>query len=337
MAALARRDESLSAGATKHLIAHSEEKVKQEIEMSAMKIKKRHKEVVTEAGMEPPLQSIDRSNGANSSKRVLQKFARALKPYEVEVSPSWRSCTLPGKISISESITHCYGFAWVFGLTNGATKDRLWLVDGECAMGLRHAWVELPGGIVFDGNLQQFYARDGYYDTLHARPLFKFTYGAMCTCVDLMTTDQNGRIPLKWNEILKLPRGNPDNPTMIDEKRAWQLVRTSGLMAWRWFWLSCTGMHGIWMSAAEWASYLERKGCNPKAWMSQCWPDCEHRHTKGWTRYVEKVLEAHAQETFGFCQMMEFVTMRLERSSPADSPRRYRFVELGRRKLDVTA
>ena len=43
--------------------------------------------------------------------------------------------------------------------------EGLALVHGVCRAGPRqwgHAWVELPGGLVFDGVRQQFYGRGGY-------------------------------------------------------------------------------------------------------------------------------------------------------------------------------
>ncbi len=38
-----------------------------------------------------------------------------------------------------------------------------------------HAWVEIPGGIVFDGVLQRFYDKKGYYKTLMAIKEVEYT------------------------------------------------------------------------------------------------------------------------------------------------------------------
>ncbi|SDN61922.1 hypothetical protein SAMN05443253_11514 [Bacillus sp. OK048] len=38
-----------------------------------------------------------------------------------------------------------------------------------------HAWIELPNNIIFDGVLQQFYDKHGYYDTYKITKINEYT------------------------------------------------------------------------------------------------------------------------------------------------------------------
>ena len=40
---------------------------------------------------------------------------------------------------------------------------------------LDHAWVELPGNVVFDGVVQAFFVRESYYAVMAAVPLDRYT------------------------------------------------------------------------------------------------------------------------------------------------------------------
>jgi hypothetical protein len=44
-----------------------------------------------------------------------------------------------------------------------------------------HAWVELPGGVIFDGARQQFYDRAGYLTVLRATAEATYDAAAMVT------------------------------------------------------------------------------------------------------------------------------------------------------------
>src|SRR5690242_13300623 len=50
------------------------------------------------------------------------------------------------------------------------------LVHGRC-LGLAHAWVELPGGVVFDGVVQRFYTLAGYRAATAATEEASYTSG----------------------------------------------------------------------------------------------------------------------------------------------------------------
>jgi hypothetical protein len=56
----------------------------------------------------------------------------------------------------------------------------MWLVHGEYGLGQRHAWVELPGDVVFDGVLQRFYKKLAYYDIELAVRSSSRSFSGMC-------------------------------------------------------------------------------------------------------------------------------------------------------------
>jgi hypothetical protein len=52
------------------------------------------------------------------------------------------------------------------------------VVSPEQPRPMGHAWVELPGDVVFDGVTQGFYTRDSYYRLTAAQPLVRFSWTA---------------------------------------------------------------------------------------------------------------------------------------------------------------
>ena len=79
---------------------------------------------------------------------------------------------------LSDLIGDCYRLAYYFVLHNA--PEGAHLVHGHIREGgpsrnyTGHAWVELPGEIVYDGVLQRFYRLQCYYATRHARRSFAF-------------------------------------------------------------------------------------------------------------------------------------------------------------------
>jgi hypothetical protein len=73
--------------------------------------------------------------------------------------------------------------------------NRTWLVHGSCFLGSldgAHAWVELPGGIVFDGVYQRFCDRRSYYRTQHAAAFQKYRpAAAFAIMAHLIRNDPN--------------------------------------------------------------------------------------------------------------------------------------------------
>jgi hypothetical protein len=82
----------------------------------------------------------------------------------------------------------CYRRACDYVLAHARTDgpdaaiDGLRLIHGVCRDGnvvWAHAWVDLPGGIVFDGVRQQFYDRDGYRRVMRASEEATYDPGAL--------------------------------------------------------------------------------------------------------------------------------------------------------------
>ena len=96
----------------------------------------------------------------------------------------FRHGTRPGKRYWAD----CYRRACEYVLAHSRTDGSygpiagMRLVHGVCRDGdvvWAHAWVDLPGGIVFDGVRQQFYDRAGYRRVMHATEEATYDAGGM--------------------------------------------------------------------------------------------------------------------------------------------------------------
>lgn len=94
-------------------------------------------------------------------RRLIEKLAEC----EVNVPMAWLEKTEPSRIFVGE----CYRKACYFVSDHNIEGARL--VHGRISdfgVDCSHAWVELPGEIVFDGVTQRFYRRDRYYEVRSA-------------------------------------------------------------------------------------------------------------------------------------------------------------------------
>jgi hypothetical protein len=160
---------------------------------------------------------------------ALENQVHQLRSAEVEVPEAWR-------VGIDPRIRYpgeCYirAFRYVWDLV-GRIKpnDQVWLVHGEYGLSTGHAWVELPGDAVFDGVLQRFYEKRGYYEIHSASPWYKYSPLAASVIGLSMPKDSSGKWRCgAWHIVLKLPWADPQNPTEIDHHRAIELLIASGL------------------------------------------------------------------------------------------------------------
>src|SRR4051794_28488597 len=99
--------------------------------------------------------------------RVVKDILERLKPFEVEGRKEWQKLANPEQLFVGECFLRSYRFAfWAYlGAlkADDPAKNEIWLVHGEFMAFHRHAWVEVPGEVVFDGVTQRFYQRKGYY------------------------------------------------------------------------------------------------------------------------------------------------------------------------------
>jgi hypothetical protein len=111
----------------------------------------------------------------------------------VTVEPAWARRTWPGRRYPQQ----CYPKTVKFVLDHPEIKG-MRLIHGVVShaphfVPLEHAWVELPGQIVFDGVVQTFFTRRSYYSVMAAVALD--TYSA-ATTRELVATQ---RRPGPWN------------------------------------------------------------------------------------------------------------------------------------------
>jgi hypothetical protein len=108
----------------------------------------------------------------------------------------------------------------------------IWYVYGESSLGAAvgiglHAWVELPGDVVFDGTLQRFYCRAAYYERLHARAYYRFTAEA-AGHIFIELERRLGNVVWYWDTYLGLPCSRQDDPPLqIDLAEAERLIASS--------------------------------------------------------------------------------------------------------------
>lgn len=159
---------------------------------------------------------------------------RALARCEVKVPKAWRRHTHPNR-----KFPHqCFMRSAMFVLTldgelpnSDPTRGGLCLVHGLYHGGLAHGWAELPGDVVFDGVRQRFYSREGYYQVLGARPLYRYEPAAIASIfrklpheshTNGVTTPFGG-----WHTMLGLPE-EPAEPRFVTAAEAEALMARAG-------------------------------------------------------------------------------------------------------------
>lgn len=89
-----------------------------------------------------------------------------LEPPQVTVTLAWSRDTYPRFVYPGE----CYERAFAYVLDHDIAG--MLLVHGRnTRLNDEHAWVELPGGIVFDGVAQRFFAKDVYEAVMQVKPV----------------------------------------------------------------------------------------------------------------------------------------------------------------------
>jgi hypothetical protein len=89
--------------------------------------------------------------------------------FEVKVSLLLTAKTSPDRVFPAD----CYEKAWEY--MRDHQRAGCVLVHGTIMGNVAHAWVEFPGGIVFDGVRQRFYDRQAYYEFSRAKKRAEFT------------------------------------------------------------------------------------------------------------------------------------------------------------------
>ncbi len=199
-----------------------------------MRPKKSRQKGINPAGADVPSKRVEPVNRSTTDpahaarvephvRRHLAKLAGA----EVGVGRKWQVGTTRRAIFPGECF---YRAALYVSQPDLSSAEGLWLVHGQNTMARkRHAWVELPDGVVFDAVLQRFYSRQGYYDGTVARPLYKYTPAAAAVILLRLPKSPDGRTLYgDWHDPLGLPWADPAHPLEVDEERAMAALTAQG-------------------------------------------------------------------------------------------------------------
>lgn len=93
-----------------------------------------------------------------------------LSDFETDVSDELKEWTDPTKMFTGECYAQAYNYAFhhrnnEYKIVHGIVTD-----DVGLQRPIGHAWVEISDEILFDGVVQRFYRRNGYYERRNAEP-----------------------------------------------------------------------------------------------------------------------------------------------------------------------
>jgi hypothetical protein len=169
----------------------------------------------------------DRSREADA--RFIDFWTEKLRPAEVtDVREKLRAGTTPETPRLNECFYESYRYAADHMLADESMR----LIHGEHLLSTRHAWVELPGDVAFDGVMQRFYRLRAYREILNARAWYSYDPWAAVMLVAQLSrrAGPGGLVQFgNWDVLLKLPWADPGNPTLIDRDRMWELIVSNGL------------------------------------------------------------------------------------------------------------
>ena len=159
--------------------------------------------------------------GAEGAVKWMSQNDERLKPHIVSVPKAWRK----GMIANHRFPRDCFGRAIQFVHRSPHLPNALYVLGETLGGGMQqHGWVELDDRVVFDGVMQQFYDKAGYYVVEQARPWYRFTRPA----VMFMNRKRNrdASVTYRWDWELRLPcASDPANPLLVDlehVKLAWK-------------------------------------------------------------------------------------------------------------------
>jgi hypothetical protein len=148
----------------------------------------------------------------------MQRNEEWLRPHRAEVPKTWR------RKAIAEYYfpRDCFARAIQF-ITLSRHLPQAEYLFGEAACGglEQHGWVEIDG-VIFDGVMQEFYTRSGYYSE-GVRPWYRFDRQATLW-IDRMSKRHAGG-SYRWDSVLRLPWSDYVSLPLIDLETAmayWQ-------------------------------------------------------------------------------------------------------------------
>lgn len=146
----------------------------------------------------------------HEAKDWMESNDKRLKPHVVTVRKTWRKHALPTHrfptecspraISFLRQSPHLPSAVYVLGETIGGGRNQ-------------HGWVEIDDCVVFDGVMQQFYDKSGYYAAEFAAPWYRFIRPAVMYLHRMMKKDQS--MTYRWDCVLRLPYADTSLPPML--------------------------------------------------------------------------------------------------------------------------
>jgi hypothetical protein len=142
---------------------------------------------------------------------------RLLGPHRTDVSRAWRRNAMDLYFPRA-----CFERAIQFVTLSRHLPEAVY-VFGQAACGgiQQHGWVELPGGVVFDGTMQEFYAAEGY--NRQATPWYRYDRQATMYLDRLIRRYAN--YSYRWHSVLGQPWSDYINVPVMDletAKRHWR-------------------------------------------------------------------------------------------------------------------
>jgi hypothetical protein len=150
------------------------------------------------------------------AKQWMDSNDRTLKPHVVAVPKTWQKATMPDH----RFPRGCFARAIQFIRRSPHLPNALYVYGNAACGGFNeHGWVEIEDRVVFDGVMQQFYDKAGYYASEAATAWYRFTRPAVMFVNRQMRKDSS--LTYRWDWELSLPWAkDPLNPLLVDLERA---------------------------------------------------------------------------------------------------------------------
>jgi hypothetical protein len=158
----------------------------------------------------------------------LQERVEEMRGDEANVPDHWRAQTDPDTLFPGQCFPKAYAFVSSWVCVQEPPDRAVWMVVGKAIVGgiHCHAWVELPGDVVFDGTLQRFYHKRAYYEKQLAEAWYKYTPSA---AMMLARYCPSGAYYWNWHATIRLPWADPANPMTLDREEVCKRLAAVGL------------------------------------------------------------------------------------------------------------
>ncbi len=101
--------------------------------------------------------------------------AQYLEPPQVPVPPAWSRDTNPRTVYPGEAFERAFAYVLDHDIEGMLLVHGVSSVATDADEVLDHAWVALPGGIVFDGVAQRFFAEEVFHTVMQATAVAVYT------------------------------------------------------------------------------------------------------------------------------------------------------------------